>query len=107
MANDVHWCIENKKVLTFESFADHFGLTDSESAYNRYAKILRSHLKNKELEDDFDLWKASDAADDYWTTKNRNVTIRRSTRKATKHVQKSILREFDELEKIFSEFDTN
>lgn len=98
-AEDVRWCLYNKESLKFTAFADHFALTDKQFAYNRYSTILKKHIKDKDLEADFKLWKKCERAEDYWTKKIHRSTVKKSRRKATQHIQKSIMNEYSQLDK--------
>ncbi|KAL0088383.1 hypothetical protein F4703DRAFT_1845866 [Phycomyces blakesleeanus] len=62
-------------------------------------RILKKYIKIKALEANFEIWRKSDFADDYWTKRLRSSTARKSGRKAAEHVHKAIINEYAQLDK--------
>ncbi|KAL0091799.1 hypothetical protein J3Q64DRAFT_1634936 [Phycomyces blakesleeanus] len=61
-------------------------------------RILKKYIKVKALEANFEIWRKSDFADDYWTKRLRSSTARKSGRKAAEHVHKAIINEYAQLD---------
>lgn len=85
--------------MNFTAFSDHFALADKQHAYNQYTRTLRKYIKADALETNFKNWIKSGSAEDYWTKRIHSSTVKKSRRNAATHVQKTVINEYEQLDK--------
>lgn len=73
LPTDAMWCFNNRETLTARSFFEHFDLLERQYAHSRYKIIISKYMGDdwRRLESDFEVWKKSAEAKEFWTEKSR------------------------------------